>query len=150
VHGTTFRVSAADAAGVMRTCVRVEEGVVGVLGTDGEARLEAFQSWGCDEPIADEKKVAAELGTAISRPERRAPSRSGVDPAHADPGHSERGTLDEENGLFQAGLAAERAGDARRAAASFDLLLSRYPQSPLANEARAALARIAGGTKSPR
>jgi len=147
VHGTTFRVTLEGPTGAMKTCVRVEEGVVGVVGTGGETRLEASQSWGCDEPTADVKNAPSELGTPASRRERRAPSGSSVDPAHSDSTHSERGTLDEENRLFQAGLAAERAGEARRAATSFDLLLSRYPQSPLANEARAALARVAAGTK---
>jgi len=52
------------------------------------------------------------------------------------------GTLEEENRLFQAGLSSERQGDARAAAAAFDELLARYPQSPLAPATRRALARV--------
>jgi TolA-binding protein len=52
------------------------------------------------------------------------------------------GTLDEETRLLRSGLAAERSGDLAGAAASFEQLLSRHPQSPLAPEARAALARV--------
>jgi len=50
--------------------------------------------------------------------------------------------LDEENRLFQAGLAAERVGDFRSATQSLEQLLSAYPASPLAADARLALSRV--------
>jgi len=145
VHGTTFRVTVGASKGSPKTCVRVEEGVVSVNGKAGQARLEGSQSWGCDEPTADVEDAPVEPGTAGSRSERKAPSRATGDPARGDSPRPDRGTLDEENRLFQGGLAAERAGDSRGATASFELLLSRYPRSPLANEARAALSRVAPG-----
>jgi len=75
--------------------------------------------------------------------ERPLAQRASADPARPTPGSPLKpGTLDEENRLFQSGLAAERGGDERAAAESFELLLSRNPRSPLAADARAALARV--------
>jgi hypothetical protein len=129
VHGTTFRVVVSDAAAAMRTCVSVAEGVVTVNDGTSETHVEASQSWGC-APLKEE--------TITPSPSSPAP----VPKVHPPPS---RGTLNEENRLFQAGLAAEQKGDPHQAAASFSLLLSRYPQSPLAADARAALDRVSKG-----
>jgi hypothetical protein len=59
-----------------------------------------------------------------------------VQPAH------EAGTLDEENRMLSAALAAERQGDRSRARALFGELLRRHPASPLAPEARRGLTRM--------
>src|SRR5262249_4459 len=48
----------------------------------------------------------------------------------------EASTLAEQNRLLQQGLDARRRGDDTRALESFDKLLSRYPRSPLVQEAR--------------
>jgi FecR protein len=154
VHGTVFRVEVGGAAGsATRTCVRVEEGVVSVSGSAGEARVTASQSWGCDPP-AERPGATAPLAPPVE-----ATAKSGSGPAARAATDSPRdstkdapkavlSTLNEENRLFQAGLAAERSGDTRTAAASFELLLSRYPQSPLAADARTALSRVGRGAKS--
>ncbi len=137
VHGTVFRVTVSGKAGATETCVRVDEGVVGVQTAAGETAIAANQSWGC----APEELPAAP----------RAPSSSKSLPSPASPTAKERvteptkvqaGTLDEENRLFQAGLSAERQGDARGAGVLFERLVSRYPDSPLASDARRALARV--------
>lgn len=137
VHGTTFRVIVADAVGSFRTCVQVEEGVVTVNDNSGEARVEAAQSWGCAPP--------KESSIVFPPPSPESTAKAKGAPIAAEAPRPARGTLKEENRLFQAGLAAEQQGDARSAAASFELLLSRYPQSPLAGDARAALARVSKG-----
>jgi TolA-binding protein len=51
-------------------------------------------------------------------------------------------TLDEESRLLRLGLAAERQGHGAEAISFFEQLLSRYPRSPLAPDAREALLRV--------
>jgi hypothetical protein len=139
VHGTVFSVAVAGATGATQTCVRVEEGVVSVHAPSGETRLLGSQSWGCVARTADTGPSAPDSPSpgASAKPERPPLPRVAVDPARLTPG-----TLDEENRLFQSGLAAERRGDQTAAAESFELLLSRNPHSPLAADARTALARV--------
>jgi hypothetical protein len=134
VHGTTFRVVVSDVGAALRTCVSVSEGVVTVNDGTSETRVEALQSWGCAPP---------KEGSITPSPSSPGPTPKTQDPPPSAEGQRpSRGTLKEENRLFQAGLAAEQKGDARKAAASFSLLLSRYPQSPLAADARTALDRV--------
>ncbi|HEX3852912.1 MAG TPA: FecR domain-containing protein [Polyangiaceae bacterium] len=147
VHGTVFSVSVGGATGATQTCVRVEEGMVSVHAANGETRLLSSQSWGCAVPGDDAAASEADApspGTSDApspgtswKPERASLPRLAGEPARRTPG-----TLDEENRLFQSGLAAERRGDPRAAAESFELLLSRNPRSPLAADARTALARV--------
>ncbi len=141
VRGTAFSVLVTGIAAAARTCVMVERGSVAIFTPSSETQLAAGQSWGC-EPEAtapDEKRVpavasdAASLASASS--DKSSPDRGRPKPAKA-------GTLDEENRLFQAGLAAERRADLRAAHAAFEQLLTRYPSSPLAGDARAAQARL--------
>jgi TolA-binding protein len=74
-------------------------------------------------------------------PSPKAPPRPSIRRAPESPGPSQ-GTLDEETRLLRSGLAAERNGDLGGAAAAFEQLLSRYPQSPLVPDARTALRRV--------
>jgi hypothetical protein len=57
------------------------------------------------------------------------------------------GTLDEEARLLRAGLAAERGGHPAEAIAAFRELLTKHPRSPLASDARDALARVEAGAR---
>jgi hypothetical protein len=144
VHGTVFRVTVGGVAGATQTCVQVEEGVVSVQRGAKEERLTSGQSTGCDLPIAGSltNSGAASPPEVTSNPAQLPtprPNTSSIPRARA-------GTLDEENRLFQAGLSSERRGDTGAAATSFQLLLSRYPQSPLAADARAALSRVRPST----
>jgi hypothetical protein len=52
------------------------------------------------------------------------------------------GTLAVESQLLREGLAAERQGRPADAAAALSRLLAQFPRSPLAGDARAALARV--------
>jgi hypothetical protein len=135
VHGTIFSVETSPEGTIS---VRVEEGVVVVQHPAGEVRLTASQSWNnrpTEPPPPAPQPIAKEGQEPPARPSLSAPPRKSGD---APP----RGTLDEETRLLRSGLAAERRGDLTRAAASFDQLLARFPQSPLAPDARAALARV--------
>ncbi len=138
VHGTVFSVRASE--GGKSTCVRVEEGLVGVTHGGETVNLGPGTSWGCgfgDTPSeasvtasGSDVKAVTPGELAVERP---APGAAGVKP---------RGTLDQENALLKAALRAERNGSTERARTLFSDLLSKYPSSPLAPEARAGLARI--------
>ena len=130
VHGTRFAVEVMPE----RTCVRVSEGVVSVVRGDTRELLTRGQSSGCtpadrlasaaaSEPVGD-KPAANELGAARSKPK------------------SALGTLDQENRLFQSALRAEQSGDRAQALALATKLLTRYPNSVMAPEARRVVARV--------
>lgn len=130
VRGTEFTVSVRDRNGAARTCVQVAEGAVEVQrqGVNGEL-LKPGQESGCEEPLAAE---------ANARQPRHGASPAGrrqAQPAAVS-------TLEKETALFASALAAEQAGDLTRARRELSSLLRRYPQSPVANEARAALDRV--------
>jgi TolA-binding protein len=71
-----------------------------------------------------------------------------AEPSHAPPKASahtpDRGTLGAETSLLQRALAAERRGNREQTQALLNQLLSKYPSSPLAPEARRALTRVSG------
>jgi hypothetical protein len=137
VHGTVFRVTVSGSAGATETCVRVDEGIVGVQTAAGETAIAANQSWGC----APEELPATARAPSSSK-SLPSPANATLKERVAEPTKVQAGTLDEETRLFQAGLSAERQGDARGAGAFFQRLVSRYPDSPLASDARRALARV--------
>ncbi len=143
VHGTVFRVDVRGDGASGATIVRVDEGEVVVHHANGETTLVASQSW-TNRPMADLPSAAPQATTIATAetPSRsatppRGPTRRGTETTEPAPG-----TLDQETRLLRSGLAAERNGDFAKAAASFELLLSRYPESPLVPDARAALARV--------
>lgn len=143
VHGTVFRVTVSGHAGALETCVRVEEGVVGVQTPAGETLVTADRSWGCNL----EEQPAPLAAPSASGERFPSPLRPMPKERPAGTTRAKAGTLDEENRLFQAGLSAERQGDALGAGAFFEQLLSRYPDSPLASDTRRALARVRRGSQ---
>jgi ferric-dicitrate binding protein FerR (iron transport regulator) len=137
VHGTRFTVRVESVeVGVTRTCVRVQEGVVAVHDRAGIMTLLAGAEWGCGAVAA--QGTVPESAPLPSRRSPRPSSRPG--PAHRSERNS--GTLAEETALLQTGLAAERRGQRAPAALALGRLLSRFPDSPLAPEARGALERV--------
>lgn len=147
VHGTTFTVTVGNATGTTRTCVQVTEGVVAVRARAGETLVSAGQSWGSCKVSAQSARQAAEppasvtpeqLGVDVVPPQRK-PTAEHKTPSTARPSP----TLEEESRLLQAGLSAERNGQTAAATIALNRLLTRYPDSPLATDARAALQRLA-------
>jgi hypothetical protein len=146
VHGTVFSVRF-DPNAQTPTCVRVEQGLVEVRQHGSSVLLGPGAEQGCTPSTAT--AAPAKPGSAgatareQSRPAPSAPS-SGASSA-TPPRHSssvrETGTLDEENRLLSAALAAEREGDRARARAMFSELLRHHPASPLAPEARRGITR---------
>ncbi|HKO51055.1 MAG TPA: FecR family protein [Polyangiaceae bacterium] len=146
VHGTVFsvRVDSKRAHGA-ETCVEVTDGVVIVQHAGGETALNAGDHWGCES--SPSVPLAA---SAAHEPESPAVRDGGPNErrpvAHASPRPAERGTLGQESRLLQDALAAERVGQRDRAQILLNQLLARYPNSPLAAEARRASARIASAS----
>lgn len=132
VHGTRFSVEVMP----QQTCVRVQEGIVSVVRGETRERLVRGQSSGCTPPVAqlgDESKAAEGA-------ESNGPNSSDASAARAKPKAS--GTLVQENRLFQSALRAEQSGDREQALALATKLLTRYPGSVMAPEARRIVARV--------
>jgi len=149
VHGTVFSVQVDDQHGAgNQTCVKVTDGVVIVQHGAAETALNAGDSWGCGEGAS-----SATPADSAAPASNEAPSADGTagtsEPGHSvRPGHvSERGTLADENRLLQDALASERLGNKAKAQGQLTRLLAKYPSSPLAPEAKRALARVTSGTR---
>ncbi len=154
VHGTVFsvQVDGTRSSGA-ETCVKVTDGVVIVQHGDAETALNAGDSWGC----AGSATAATPTNDSLTSPSNATPSTDATDSADATDGSSEpshavhsgrvneRGTLGDESRLLQNALAFERLGNKAKAQSELNRLLSKYPSSPLAPEARRALARLASG-----
>ena len=151
VHGTVFsvHVDSQRAAG-SETCVEVTDGVVIVQHGGGETALNAGDSWGCTADPAGPSSASDAVAPAAASEDG---SSSQSSPATSTPvkasSRLERGTLGEERRLFQRALAAERLGQREHAQALLNQLLTRFPSSPLAPEARRALSRFAGTADQP-
>jgi ferric-dicitrate binding protein FerR (iron transport regulator) len=145
VRGTRFRVAVVpaldDCGRGTVTRVSVTEGVVVLRSSGGEWRVEAGSGWpsGCAErPVSAAREPAAAL-----RPEPNlqvSPRAVGV--RASAPASLSISTLATENDLFGAALKAEGAGDRREAVQLLDLLLARFPASPLRESATLARARL--------
>jgi ferric-dicitrate binding protein FerR (iron transport regulator) len=141
VHGTIFSVRVLQRPdGTSGTCVRVSEGAVIVHGASGQIALNSGQAWGCETPRADEP--LADLEPKDAPAARETPKKSAI--------RKPAGTLELEARLLQQALVAERRGDPDAAARTLRQLLRDYPSSPLADDARAALARVSRRTGSER
>jgi ferric-dicitrate binding protein FerR (iron transport regulator) len=146
VRGTRFQVTVvpADEAcgqGVV-TRVAVSEGVVVVRSRGGEARVEAGHHW----PLGCPERTVSTVAPVPERPAvsaRHAPARaSSPSSKSASPESISASTLATENDLFSAALKAGRAGDRREAVELLDVLLARFPNSPLKQSAEAARAKL--------
>jgi hypothetical protein len=144
VRGTRFQVTVvpsdeACGQGVV-TRVAVSEGVVVVRSLGHEVRVEAGHRWPLD---------CLAIGGATASV-KRAPTRASSAVARAssplsksEPGPSvSASTLATENDLFSSALKAGRAGDRREAVQLLDILLARFPDSPLKQSAESARAKL--------
>jgi ferric-dicitrate binding protein FerR (iron transport regulator) len=143
VHGTRFaverRVGPNGEPGETR--VAVVEGRVAVRWGELERLLTRGQTWSSRDAEASVDAGVAETPPSRSGP---APDAPGRDETPADPPSAAREparaplrtTLKAENDLLEAAMEARRRGQPRRAIERIDRLLSRYPDSPLAEIAR--------------
>lgn len=153
VRGTRFRVAvvpAADCGQGTITRVSVTEGVVVVRSSGRQSRVEAGRGWPADCAERSSSAAPGESSTPPARgePRRQASTRPPALRSSAPDGVSVS-TLATENDLFGAALKAENAGDRRAAVQLLDLLLARFPASPLRETAAVERARLIGSTPSP-
>jgi len=136
VHGTEFRVTVErDAAGQPNTVVEVTSGRVEVRRKHAVAFLNAGAAWSSLAGVAGVKTAQAEAVPVASAPVRAAASASVPKPA-ANTADAPRGTLAQANALLASALEASRKGNDKLALARLDELLRRYPDSPVADNAR--------------
>jgi ferric-dicitrate binding protein FerR (iron transport regulator) len=131
--GTVFSVSVQPGNAGPTTLVHVEEGAVLVEHAGGQARLAAAQSWSSAERAP---APAVEAPPPVDAPPEPLPS------AHRDLAKHRPPTLALETELLQNGLRSEQRGELQAAAKAFETLVARYPSSPLAPDAKAALSRV--------
>jgi hypothetical protein len=151
VRGTRFHVAIAAAdenCGETTTRVVVDEGVVVVRSAGRSSRVAAGARWPaeCAEPpAAAPSPPTGRSAGASKRSLKGAPSL----PAPPQDEVSAHSTLATENDLFGAALKADREGDRRAAAQLLDVLVSRFPASPLKESAEKARARLNASTSTP-
>ena len=139
--GTTFSVAVKPGDAGPKTVVEVEEGEVLVQHAGVERRLTRAQAWSSDTPkLARLPEPSAGVDTLELEPS--------APPAHHVAGKHHPETLAVETKLLRSGLASEQKGDLRAAVTAFETLTSRYPDSQLAPDAKAALARVKGRLES--
>jgi hypothetical protein len=133
VVGTAFTVDVGR-GGASSTRVRVRRGTVWIMqGGKQRAVLNAGDDWTSATQARAAAPVAAETDVAPAKPRTFAGNKRAAGVKRP----SERGTLVEENRLFQTGLSARNAGDHGGAAEAFGGLLARYPRSVLREQALA-------------
>jgi hypothetical protein len=146
--GTVFTVSLEGPT--LATHIAVEEGEVLVENASGQTRLKAPSSWSSAPPVVEAPGSARTPDLATSAPTPApAPSasetRATTRPASGKAAPT--ATLDVESQLLRQGLAAERQGRPAEAISVLTQLIAEHPHSPLAPDARAALARIQAGQR---
>jgi hypothetical protein len=132
--GTIFTVSVQPSPTGPKTLVQVEEGEVVVHHAGGQSRVTAAQSW---PSLAPEPPAVVEAPVRANHP---GPTEE-VRPKHI-PARRTRETLETETQLLRSALASEQKGDLPAARKTLESLVARYPESPLAPDARAALSRV--------
>ena len=130
--GTIFSVSVQPSPTGNKTLVQVEEGEVIVHHVGGQSRVTAAQSWSSRAP---------EPAPAASPP-ASADELPPAEPSRPTPPRRPRETLETETQLLRNALASERKGDLPAARKALESLVARYPESPLAPDAQAALSRV--------
>lgn len=141
--GTTFSVSVEETPTLPKTVVHVEEGEVLIQFAGGQRRLTASQSWMSGAEPTEPAAAIPAPEVAAFEPQPQLPSAARREAPRRRPE-----TLETESRLLRSGLASEQKGDFRAAADAFQTLMTRYPGSPLAPDAKAALKRVKGRLES--
>lgn len=144
VHGTRFSVDVGERATPGATCVTVTEGLVAVHTAEQVHWVGVGESWGCKaSPGKVDNTPLANPAVATDQPATPAivPNRSGGSGSNEQP---EIARLAEQNRLFQRALTHQRREEWSSARGAYEELLKRYPDAPLASEARVQLRKIRG------
>jgi hypothetical protein len=131
VHGTRFSVEAGPPVQV-----HVFEGVVSVLHAERQIVLRVGDTW------------SSRGDSDIAPSARRSATASSVGPtAPSSSARTSESDLARQNALYESAMAAKRRGDDAAVISALDSLLTRWPDSPLADEARRERARAAARRK---
>ncbi len=140
VIGTAFTVAVGNEHGAASTHVRVRRGTVWIMhGGKQRAVLHAGDEWTSPvaTPAVATPEPVAQAPVALRGVHER-PRRVTLTPHVVEKSRVvDKGTLEEENRMFQAGLTARNAGDPSGAADAFGSLLAHYPRSVLREQALA-------------
>lgn len=147
VHGTRFSVTVdGPPSAATRTSVHVTQGEVAVLFQTGHVILRAGQSWqSAEQSVSEDKPPASALDAGPRTDAVRSAALEVQKTASANRGAKSKGgdDLAVQNRLYSSALAARDHGDDDEAVALLTELLDRYPNSPLADEARRVRTRAA-------
>jgi ferric-dicitrate binding protein FerR (iron transport regulator) len=141
VRGTRFRVGVLDrgeaCGGGSRTRLEVSEGVVEVRGTGASILIRAGQHWPSDcETGRATTAVEPAAPTSDARPRlREVKPTAATAPERAS-------ALTQQNDLFAEGVALRRQGDVGGALRVYQEVIERFPNSPLAENARVERMRV--------
>jgi ferric-dicitrate binding protein FerR (iron transport regulator) len=162
VHGTAFSVerSTGAAGETPRTSVEVTEGSVAVRRHGAEVLLHAGDRWSSAWSPGSELDSSKDSDARATAPDRlNKPKSTGSPPRGANgsaakgsaegPSSDKSSSLAAENRLLQAAMAARQQGDPRHAAQLAGELVTRYPASPLVEEARVERMRALLGAGGP-
>lgn len=144
VRGTRFQVTIVPpdqecGQGVV-TRVAVSEGVVVVRSLGHEARVEAGHHWPLGCPERSLSPMVPAPARAIVSVKHHPTRASSVNTTSAE--SISASTLATENDLFSSALKAGRAGDRREAVELLNVLIARFPNSPLKLSAESARAKM--------
>lgn len=144
VRGTRFRLNVLDhgetCGNGTRTRLTVTEGLVEVRSSDRSTMVRAGEQWPSDcapagKGEAEQAEPASELRRQSPEPKSRG-SMPGDATAQASGTAAERSsTLAQQNDLFQEGVALRRLGDVSGALRAYQELVTRFPRSPLVENA---------------
>ncbi|MGA3123032.1 MAG: FecR family protein [Polyangiaceae bacterium] len=162
VHGTAFSVEVTKSGPLemTRTRVVVTEGVVSVRHADREVWLDAGTEWassaahsGAESPGAGDSKSVAESSdhgraprAAQQAKESAPPADATTSPAMSIAGKPSLTELANQNALFSDAMNARDRGNRALSVTLLDEFCSRYPASPLAQDAYVARFRILSQT----
>lgn len=142
VHGTAFRVTVTPGH---PTRVVVSEGVVSVTPRSGEpgGRLSAGELWPTSAPSAPPPSLPATPLAADAPPPSASVASAPRTPPRAAPSSTPASELAEQNRLMIEAMTARRKGDSAAEKKALETYLRRYPNGPLAAQARSLLTRPA-------
>ena len=153
VRGTAFSVGRSEESGAWATEVSVSEGVVSVKSRGREVLLEKGESWSSRAGAVPAEDVTEEPGWPSSQRAGQQPTKVSAAPSAKPPEKSVatealeapavESDLALQNALYEKALAARNAGDAERARALLQELLSSYPKTPLRVGAQKELRKLA-------
>ena len=163
VRGTRFRLRVVNPEGECgagsRTRLEVSEGIVEVRALGATVNVTAGQHWpsDCSEPDSGSPRDLAGTTPAtdasVGHPTMagaRPPTASAERPSSARTAAEHASDLAQQNDLFAQAVALRRQGDAAGALRAYQALLSRFPSSPLAEDALVGRMRVLSSSGDPR